>query len=327
MAEMTPEKIASQEEAAERTEEERRRIEYYLRLRYDFCACDVDTWLDTLYNQQKMVYKAKKDPSWNQVRKAAGIGFWENVFAFFSKDKKKEIEKKKEVVRKELQEEVDKVNEAESKRCSAYNASLHERLKAKLNRLTSYDPDEIKEYFSFALNRDTFVLEGNYYHFDYNLVYDPDIKQLIIDCKLPSIDDISRNKEWKADKNNEVVPKEMNKTDFLEMYERILFDISLRVVGILFESDTNHVLHSIVFNGSCIYNNWQERPTVIISFKILNSQYSYSRIRRMDCISKSEIAKLKDVRYLADITTEKPPSDLWETPPSKLVTPIRSSWD
>ena len=234
--------------------------------------------------------------------------------------------RKKAVVRKELQEEVDKANAAERKRCNVSNARLNERLKAKLDRLTSFVPEDIEEYFTFALNQDTFILEGYEYHFNYNLVYDPDKKQLIIDCNLPSIGDISRIKEWKADKNNELVPKEMNKTDFLEMYERILFDISLRVVGVLFESDTNHVLRSIIFNGSCVYNDWQENPTIILSFEIQHSQYSYDRIRRMDCISKSEIARLKDVRYLADITTEKPPSDLWETPPSKLVTPIRSSW-
>ena len=107
MAEMTPEKMAAQEDVADRTEWERQRIEYYLRIRYDFRTCDVDTWLDTLYNQQKRVYKAKKDPSWNQVRKGAGIGFLENAFAFVSEDKKREIKEKKEVVRKELQEEVD----------------------------------------------------------------------------------------------------------------------------------------------------------------------------------------------------------------------------
>ena len=326
MAEMTPEKMAAQEDVADRTEWERQRIEYYLRIRYDFRTCDVDTWLDTLYNQQKRVYKAKKDPSWNQVRKGAGIGFLENAFAFVSEDQKREIKEKKEVVRKELQEEVDKANAAERKRCNVSNARLNERLKAKLDRLTSFVPEDIEEYFTFALNQDTFILEGYEYHFNYNLVYDPDKKQLIIDCNLPSIGDISRIKEWKADKNNELVPKEMNKTDFLEMYERILFDISLRVVGVLFESDTNHVLRSIIFNGSCVYNDWQENPTIILSFEIQLSQYSYDRIRRMDCISKSEIARLKDVRYLADITTEKPPSDLWETPPSKLVTPIRSSW-
>ena len=71
MAEMTPEKMAAQEDVADRTEWERQRIEYYLRIRYDFRTCDVDTWLDTLYNQQKRVYKAKKDPSWNQVRNDA----------------------------------------------------------------------------------------------------------------------------------------------------------------------------------------------------------------------------------------------------------------
>ena len=63
MAEMTQEIIDAQEEARDRTEWERQRIEYYLGLRYNFSTCDVDCWLDTLYDQQKAVYRAQKDPS------------------------------------------------------------------------------------------------------------------------------------------------------------------------------------------------------------------------------------------------------------------------
>ena len=100
----------------------------------------------------------------------------------------------------------------------------------------------------------------------------------------------------------------------------------LRTVGILFKSDSNNVLNSIVFNGSCVYNDWQEIPTILISFVISKSQYSYDRITRMDCISKAEVAKLKEVRYLDDICSQKAPIDLWETPPSKMVVPIRSSF-
>ena len=140
------------------------------------------------------------------------------------------------------------------------------------------------------------------------------------------MDKVSRVKEWKVDKNNDVVPKEMNKADYLEMYERILFDLSLRTVGLLFGSDSNNVVSSIVFNGSCLYNDWQELPTILLSFVIPKSQYSYERIRGMECISKVEVSKLKEVRYLDDIHSEKAPSDLWETPPSKLVVPIRSSF-
>ena len=326
MAEMTPEKMAAQEEADQRTNWERQRIEYYLGLRYNFSTCDVDYWLDTLYNQQKVVYKAQKDPSWNQVRKGAGIGFWENAFAFVSEEKKKVLKAKKAEMRKKLQEKVDKANAAEWERCSAYNSRLSDRLKAKLSRLTASNPDEVEEYFTFVLNLDAFALDGDDYHLNYNLVYDADKKQLIIDYELPEMDKVSRVKEWKVDKNNNIVPKEMNKSDYLEMYERVLFDLALRTVGILFRSDSNNVISSIVFNGSCVYNDRQDMPTILISFIIPKNQYSYERIRGMECVSKAEIAKLKEVRYLDDIHSEKAPSYLWETPPSKLVVPVRSSF-
>ena len=326
MADITTEKIEAQEEAEARTEWERQRIEYYHGLRYNFSTCDVDYWLDTLYNQQKAIYKAQKDPSWNQVRKGAGIGFWENAFAFISEEKKKALDTRKAEVRKRLQEKVDRANAAEWERCSAYNSRLSERLKDKLGRLTAHKAEEVEEYFTFALNLDSFALDGDEYRLNYNLFYDADNRQLVIDYELPEMDKVSRVKEWKVDKNNDIVPKEMNKSDYLEMYERILFDIAMRTVGILFESDSNNVLSSIVFNGSCVYNDWQDMPTILLSFAIPKGQYSYKRIRGMEFISKAEVAKLKEVKYLDDIRSTRAPADLWETPPSKLVVPIRSSF-
>ena len=68
MAEMTPEKMQAQEEANQRTDWERQRLEYYLGLRYSFNPINVDYWLDSLFDQQKQVYKPRKNPSWNQKR-------------------------------------------------------------------------------------------------------------------------------------------------------------------------------------------------------------------------------------------------------------------
>lgn len=325
MAGTTPEKAAVLEEAEQKTDWEHQRIEYYRSLRYDFITCNVDDWFITLYNQQEAVFKPQKGPSWNQVRKEAGISLLKNAVAFISKEKKESLDAKKAEVRKKLQEEVDKNNAFERERCNKHNIRLGERLEDKLSQLTAHNPDVVEEYFTFVLRRDSFALDGEEYTLNYQLVYDADENQLIIDYELPEMDKVPRVKEWKVNKNNEVEKKDMKKSDYLEMYERILFDLALRTVGILFESDSKNVLSSIVFNGSCVYNDWQHRPTVLLSFVMPRSQYSYSRIKDMSCISKAEIAKLNEVRYLDDIHSEKAPSDLWETPPSKLVVPIRSS--
>ena len=326
MAEMTPEKMQAQEEANQRTDWERQRLEYYLGLRYSFNPINVDYWLDSLFDQQKQVYKPRKNPSWNQIRKEAGIGFWDNFWAFTSEEKKKEVEKKKAASKAKLQAEVDEYNAAESNRCDAYNTRLRERLVSKLNRFTSHSPEEVEEFFTFALNQDDFALDGRSYYFNFNLIYDPEKQQLVIDYKLPLMDQVSRIKEWRVDKDSNIVPIEMNKMDYLAMYERVLMDLSMRTIGMLFESDSNNVLSSIVFNGSCLYNDWQKIPTILLSFVFPKSQYSYDRICRMDCSSKGEIAKLKEVNYLDDIRSPKAAADLWDTPPVKQVMPIRSSF-
>lgn len=325
-ANLSEEKIAAQEEAMQRSEWERQRIDYYRSLRYKFDSWSVDDWLDDLFNQKRMIYKAQKNPSSSKVRKEAGIGFFENVLSYASNEKKKELDKRKAVVRKKLQNEVDEANEVEYKRCNAYNTRLRERLANRLKKLDGGDAFQVEEYFSFVLNQDSYLLDGNDYPYSFNIVYNSEDKQLVIDYRLPCMEEVSRVKEWKVDKNNDVVPKEMNKTDYLEMYERVLFDISLRVVGIIFESDTSNVVENIVFNGSCVYKDWQELPTIILSFEMSKKQYSYRRVQKMDYISKVEISKLKNANYIDDLSSNKAPSDLWECPPSKLVVPIKSSF-
>lgn len=305
MAEMTSEKMAAQEEAAGRTDWERQRLDYYLRLRYSVSPCSVDYWLDTFFEQQKAIYNPPKAPSWNQVRKGAGIGFWENAFAFLSDEKTKGIEAKKVAVRRKMQAEVDKTNDSELQRCNAYNIRLTERLQSKLSRFIARNAEKIEEYFMFVLNSDSFALDGSEYKQEFNLVYDGELNQLVMDYRLPVMEQVSQTKEWKVDKNSDVVPKQMNKGEYAELYERVLFDLALRAVGMLFESDSNKVLSSIVFNGACVYNAWQNMPTVLISFSMSKSQYSYDCICRMDRISKVEIAKLKEVRYLDDIHSSK----------------------
>ncbi len=319
-------KQQAEDEAYSRTEWERQRIDYYRSLRYDFTATSFDAWLDEYYIEHREVFTPKKDPTWNQIRKDAGIGIIENMHSFFSEDKKKEIAAKKERSRKKLQLRVDEVNKREWERCNRVNNRIKAEGSEKFDRFTSYEEREVEEYFCYALNKDSYSLDGTENAPNFNLLYIAEKKRLVVDYNLPVMEQISRVKEWKVGKNLEITPKEMSKMDYLEMYERVLLDLSLRTVGILFDSDNRNALNEIVFNGSCVYSGWQNMPTIILSFLMAKSQYSFERTRGMDCVSKAELAKLENVRYLGDIHSDKPPADLWETPPSKLVVPIQSSF-
>ena len=321
MAELTLEK----QEADRKTEDEKRRIEGYLKLRYSFRAIDIYFWHDTQIEKREAIYIEQKYPSRGEVRKAAVIGFWENIFAYFSKEKKDALDKRKAKTEKKLHENIDRTNKSKRERCDSRNKRTRERMDALLGELKAYEPQAIMQYFSFVLNRDNFSLDHEVFVPDFSLSYESQERQLILDYRLPSMNEVPRTKEWKVDKNNKVFSKEMTKTDYLELYERILFDIAMRTIGMLFESDSENVLNSIVFNGSCVYHHWQSKPTVLLSFIFPKSQFSIYRIEKMDYISKAEIAKLHDVRYIGDINSQKPPAELWETPPTKLIVPFKSS--
>lgn len=319
-------KQQADEEAYSKTEWERQRIDYYRSLRYSFCVTSVDEWLNDYFNARKVVFKPTKNPTWNQIRKNAGIGLLENALSLFSEDKKKAVTVKKEQSKEKLQLEVDEVNKREWERCSRVNNRIKAEASEKFNRFAARDEQDVEEYFRYALSKDSYLLDGTESIPNFQLLYIPEKKRLVVDYNLPLREQISITKEWKVGKNLEVIPRGMNKTEYLEMYERVLLELSLRAVGILFCSDNINVLNEIVFNGSCVYSDWQERPTIILSFLMTKNQYSLERIMRMDYISKAKIAKLDNVRYLGDIHSEKPPADLWETPPNKLVVPIQSSF-
>ena len=319
------EKEAALQEAESKTIYEQQRLDYYLSLRYDFQGRSVNQWLHKLYDDERSVYKPLKSPSWNQVRREAGISLWENIVANFSTSKKKEVEDKKELTRSHLQEEIDKENERRKNKCEESDALLRDKISNIFFFFFSNQRKEVEQYFSYVLYSDNLIFDGTQFDIDFHLAYDESKKCLVADYKLPMMSQIPQTKKWTVNKNNEIKEQLMNKSDYISMYERIIFDVSLRAVGVLFESDSNNLLTSIVFNGSCVFNEWQKMPTILLSFAIQKNQYSYDRVRRMDFVSKREIAKLPEVAYLDDIHSDKPPADLWETPPSKIVTPIRSS--
>ena len=325
MKEDSYENQIAQEEANFRTDYEQRRIYNYQKLRYGFRSYSIDCWIEDIYQRKKHVIRPVKKPSRNQIRKKAGITIWENALAFLSPEKKKKLDEKKAYAKDILQSKVDFENENIRKNCELYNSELRQNLKNKRYEIKKYNEKVVREYFCMVLYQDCYTLDGEAdYPVEFRMNYDSKNKQLIVDYLLPIAKDISRVKEWEVNKNNEVVPKNMPIEEYRDMYERILMDISIRTVGILFESDTDNVLDSIIFNGECQYKNWQERPTALLSFLIYKSQYSYDRISKMDCVSKEMIAELKNKKYVDKLTSSRASSVLLDMDPNKSIVPIKS---
>lgn len=71
---------------------------------------------------------------------------------------------------------------------------------------------------------------------------------LVIDYRLPDICELPKYKECKY-VSNEVRPKEISTTEKNKIYDKLLYDISLRSLYELFRSDYANAINAICFNG------------------------------------------------------------------------------
>lgn len=247
------------------------------------------------------------------------------MISFFSKEKRKAVKERKLAAQISLQADIDKANQIQAKRVEKHNKLLRANLAEISNRINISDTKEVKDYFRFVLSSDGFALNDDYFEINFALDYDSSKQRLVVDYRLPTTEDIPDTKEYKVSKQNEITPSKMKKNDYLSLYENSILDSSLRVVGLLFESDDRDVIKEVIFNGSCVYADWQSAPTVLVSFLIPKSKYNYQKVCKMDFLSKHFIASLNQVEYIGDIHSSKAPSELLKRSPAKRVVPIQSS--
>jgi restriction system protein len=105
----------------------------------------------------------------------------------------------------------------------------------------------IINYFGYVLRESKYP---DYFPKKYSLDYNPETKILILDYSLPSIDNISKIKEVKYNQSkDELVEILLSESAFNKLYDNLIYEITLRVIYELYDSDTENTLGSIVFNG------------------------------------------------------------------------------
>ena len=111
----------------------------------------------------------------------------------------------------------------------------------------SGNPDAILEYCELVLSNSEYP---DYFPKDSELDYNPQTKILIVDYSLPSFDDLPTTKEVKyVQSRDELVEVSIAESALTKLYDSLVYQISLRTIHELFESDTIEALDSVVFNG------------------------------------------------------------------------------
>ena len=159
---------------------------------------------------------------------------------------------------------------------------------------TNNDVDAIHGYCSL-------VLSNSEYHDDFpqefELEYNPENKILIVDYQLPHVDHIPTLKEVKyIQTRDEFTEKHISKNELNRKYDIILYQIALRSVHELYETDETDALDGIVFNGyvsSVDPATGQERNACVISLHVNKEDFKEVNLEMVE--PKACFKKLKGV--------------------------------
>lgn len=191
-----------------------------------------------------------------------------------SENYKKDLEKWEKQV-KEWEGRRDEFLENQRK----YNESI-DNLK---NRYNEKDSNAILEHCELVLNRSELP---SYIKKDYELEYNSDNGILIVDYKLPLLEDLPNLKEVKYIQSKNELKETYHSQSFLEkLYDTTIYRIILRVVHELFTVDVINAIDAISLNGWVNYINkatGKNEDACIVSIQVKKNEFDKIDLHNVD---------------------------------------------
>ena len=292
-AEVNPEKEQAKLEAAERTQWEHQRILSYKKLRYDYSSYSPEDYYRGIFERDCLQYRPAKDVSKGEARKSLHNGLAERIKALLNSAQKAEIDERLKAEMKRLQVQIDTVNQSKREQCNRFNKRLCANIDSRKRAFVNGSPLEVRNYYTFVIAGDNYSVDGVHrYETQFPVKHHRADKRLVIDYQFPAFEDIPNIKEWAVNKNNEIVAKQFSQKDMLEIYEGIIMDLTVRVLGLVFDSDNHDVISEAIFNGYCEYSEVQSPPTFILSVLVQKKQFDFTKVNRADFSSKHVYADI-----------------------------------
>lgn len=300
-------KELAQQIADEETANEQRRIQYYRSLKYAYSPLDFDEYITLT---ERPLYPQPTKRSVYRDLRFSLLDRFRSLFDATTKDK----------IEKQVQRELEKQEKDYRVLLKKRNTRIQNRHAALING----DPNEIIKFVQTSIENNPFVLgytsQTFYQQFDLRL--HRSAQTLVIDYDLPTSSEIPKTGSWKPEpKSGHAVQVPMKQTDFLALYETLLFDIALRIVGIAYRSYQHIHISSIIFNGYLSYEDKRFGKTgrsCILSVNIPRSQFD--KIEDMNkCVSKYFFSACEKAVYLGKLNSETPAKGLDTCPPGDVI--------
>ncbi len=161
-------------------------------------------------------------------------------------------EQKEEILRKNAESEEKYLKQlqlwqTEEQEFLAKQNETNEAIEKRKEQYLSKDPDAIFDYCELVLSNSKYP---DYFPKEFDLDYNIETKILIVEYSLPSVDVIPTVKEVKyIQSRDELVESHLPESILNKIYDSLVYQIALRTIHELYESDVANALDSIVFNG------------------------------------------------------------------------------
>ncbi len=174
----------------------------------------------------------------------------------------------------------------------------------------------VEEYFNLVLERSDYP-EG--LDLVYELFYQEEEKLIIVDVELPLPKDIPNIIEYKyIQSRDEIVSKEMKVNDFKKLYKDVIYQILLRTIHEIDESDYANTVSLIVINGKVEKVNKKTGKEGVIH--IASAQVSKEEFKD---INLNKVNPGECFRYLKGVTA----GELIELSPIKPIMKVNRKDD
>ena len=170
----------------------------------------------------------------------------------------------------------------------------HESIDNLRSAFHALEPGAVKTFFEFVLSKSVYP---DSFPSEFEIEYSESNKILAIEYRLPSPDQLPRTKEFKyLQTQDELEEVFLSQSAFNELYDSVLYQITLRSMKELFDSDQVGAIDAICFNGwvaTIDAGTGIEADACIISVLAQRSEFQNINIFRVD--PKACFKKLRGV--------------------------------
>jgi restriction system protein len=224
------------------------------------------------------------------------VNAWKGICSALSSQHASSLEAHRITTERLMKQHAQALSKWEKKRAVYYEeqAKQHAAMDELWKRYEARHPDAVVEYCSRVLSACSYPgCVPREFEFDFN----PDTGILLVNCKLPAPADIPKLCEVRyVQATDTLVEKFLSEVESARMYDDVLYQITLRTIHELFQSDSVKALAAIVFNGivtSTDKSTGNEATACILSVQASRDAFLSINLEKVD--SKACFRQLKGV--------------------------------